>query len=146
MKAVCKWSIYWSEWAKETYLYGTKLQFLGRDQIRFENDLISPGAVIKTWHSATLYQRDRIEPTLPIIDGERKYRICLDADMDMRDGLLLKFIFYQKNGELEDSTIVRGTESIIQCPIRTYHYDVQLICSGSHRFTFHRFTIEELEG
>ena len=139
------WTVYWRNEANEAYLYGSKIKFIQKDEVEFMNDLIPPGAVIKTWHSLTRFQRDMVEPTLPMIDGEREYRVRLHADMDMKDGLLLKFLFYQKNGELEGETILRGEDMTFRCPIRTFYYEVQLICAGSHKFCFHSFSLEELE-
>ncbi len=140
------WKIYWRDQGDSTYLYGSRIRFCGKEEIVFENDLIPPGSVIKSWYSKTNYQIQRVEPSLPLIDGERHYRVILNADLDMPEGLLLKFLFYQKNGELEGTEILRGREMIFQCPIRTFSYEVQLICAGSHQFHFHNFVIEELTG
>jgi accessory secretory protein Asp3 len=88
---------------------------------------------------------DRVEPSLPIIDGEKSVRVRVNIDSDVEGGVLLRFLFFQRNGKLEGSEIIRGDEAVILCPIRTYYYHVQLIAGGSHKIHFHDFTIEELE-
>ena len=61
------WKIYWNEYAKETYLYGTELLFHTKDDVEFRNELMPPGTVIKRWFSKVNYQAARIEPMLPMI-------------------------------------------------------------------------------
>ena len=139
-----RWDIHWNNEMKDAFLYGSSVRFIRKDDVYYENELMSPGTVIKQWSSMTNYQLDRVEPSLPIIDGERRIRVTLDVDMDIEGGLLLKFIFFQKNGIVVGSEILRGSEIEIKCPIRTYYYQVQLICGGSHKFHFHSFSIEEL--
>ena len=87
------WKVYWNEYAKDTYLYGSEVYFHAKDDVEFRNELIQPGAVVKRWFSKVNYQETRIEPTLPMIDGEGSYHISLDAAAEPEDGLLLKIIF-----------------------------------------------------
>ena len=64
------WKVYWNEYAKDTYLYGSEVYFHAKDDVEFRNELIQPGAVVKRWFSKVNYQETRIEPTLPMLDGE----------------------------------------------------------------------------
>jgi accessory Sec system protein Asp3 len=139
-----RWKIYWKDEMKDAFGHGATIKFLQKDDVYYENELISPGTVIKQWTSMTNFQLDRAEPALPIIDGERRIRIKLDVDMDIEEGLLLRIIFFQKNGTVVGSEVLRGSELEFKCPITTYYYQVQLICGGSYRFHFHSFSIEEL--
>ena len=61
------WKIYWNEYIKDTYVYGTELFFHAKDDIEFRNELVPPGTVIKRWYSKVNYQAMRIEPALPKI-------------------------------------------------------------------------------
>lgn len=140
-----KWIIYWKEYAAETFLKGAKVKFLRKDDVEYENEFLSPGTVVKKWHSRTSFQKDMQEVTLPLIDGERRYRVTLHVDSKMKDGLLLRFVFFQRNGEVEGTAIMRGKSDIIECPIKTFSYDVELISAGETCFNFHYFSIEELE-
>ena len=124
------WKIYWNEHAK--------------DDIEFRNELMPPGTVIKQWFSKVNYQARRIEPALPMIDGEGRYHISLDASAEPLDGLLLKLIFYDRYDMEAGSQIVRDGEADFQCPLKTFSYEVQLINAGATQFHFHSIMITEI--
>ena len=138
------WKIYWNEYAKDTYLYGSELFFHAKDDVEFRSELMPPGTVIKKWFSRANYQMMRIEPTLPMIDGEGSYHISLDAAAEPEDGLLLKIIFYDRYDVEAGSQIVRDRETDFQCPMKTFSYEVQLINAGAAQFHFHSITITEV--
>lgn len=138
------WKVYWNEYAKDTYLYGSELFFHAKDDIEFRNELMSPGTVIKRWFSKANYQAMRIEPALPMIDGEGSYHIRLDATAEPEDGLLLKVIFYDRYDVEAGSRIVRDGEADFQCPMKTFSYEVQLINAGAPQFHFHSIEITEI--
>lgn len=139
------WKIYWNEYTKDTYVYGSEILFHAKDHIEFRNELIQPGAVIKSWFSKVNYQAMRIEPTLPMIDGEGRYHISLDASAEPADGLLLKLIFYDRYDVEAGSQIVRDGEADFQCPLKTFSYELQLINAGTAQFHFHSIMIREIE-
>ena len=103
-----------------------------------------PGTVIKRWYSKTNYQLTRIEPALPMIDGEGRYHIRLDASAEPSDGLLLRLVFYDRYDEEAESQIIRGGEGDFQCPLKTFSYEVQLINGGATRFHFHSIVMAEI--
>ena len=138
------WKIYWNEHAKDAYLYGTEMCFHAKDDIEFRNELMPPGTVIKQWFSKVNYQARRIEPALPMIDGEGRYHISLDASAEPLDGLLLKLIFYDRYDMEAGSRIVRDKEADFQCPRKTFSYEVQLINAGATQFHFHSIMITEI--
>lgn len=138
-----QWKVYWTEYASDVYLYGTELSFHAKEDVEFHNALMPPGTVIKTWHSMVNYQAGRIEPALPIIDGEGRYHVSLDIDCDVPEGIFLQFVFFGKNGEEAGSLIMKEPEMDLQCSLKTYSYDAQLVCAGAHAFHFHSFTIRE---
>lgn len=138
------WKIYWSEYAKEAYLYGSEIFFHAKDDIEFKNELMSPGTVIKRWFSKVNYQMMRIEPALPMIDGEGSYHIRLEACSDPPDGLILKLVFYDRYDTEIGSRIVRDGEADFQCPLKTFSYELQLINAGATQFHFHAITITEV--
>ncbi|MCR5144483.1 MAG: accessory Sec system protein Asp3 [Lachnospiraceae bacterium] len=139
-----KWIVYWRDYSFNSYLYGSNIIFHSEDDVEFNNPLVPPGTVINTWKSQANYQLERVEPTLPIIDGERSYKVRLDVTADKKDSLLVRFRFFQKNGTSEGIYILRGDEGVFKCPIRTYYYEVDLIEAGAHHFHFHSITLEEL--
>ena len=138
------WKVYWNEYGKDVYSYGTELTFLAKDDISFKNQLMPPGTVIKRWYSKTNYQLTRIEPALPMIDGEGRYHIRLDASAEPSDGLLLRLVFYDRDDEEAESQIIRGGEGEFQCPLKTFSYEVQLINGGATRFHFHSIVMAEI--
>ena len=138
------WKVYWNEYAKDTYLYGSEVYFHAKDDVEFRNELIQPGAVVKRWFSKVNYQGTRIEPTLPMIDGEGSYHISLDAAAEPEDGLLLKLIFYDRYDVEAGSKIVRDKEADFRCPMKTFSYEVQLINAGAAQFHFHSIMITEV--
>lgn len=138
------WKIYWNEYAKDTYIYGTELLFHAKNDIEFSNELMPPGTVIKRWYSKVNYQAMRIEPALPMIDGEGRYHISLDASAEPCGGLILKIIFYDRYDAEAGIQIVRDGEADFRCPLRTFSYEVQLVNGGAARFHFHSIVITEM--
>lgn len=138
------WRIYWNEYASNAYIYGSEIHFHGKEDIEFCNALMPPGTVIKRWFSKTNYQMMRVEPSLPLIDGEGRYRISLDADADVEDGLLLRLLYFDRYDEEVGSQIVRDGAAEFRCPLKAYSYEVQLIAAGAKRFHFHAITITEV--
>ena len=73
------WKIYWNEYAKDTYIYGSEVSFHAKDDVEFKNMLMPPGTVIKRWFSKTNFQAMGIEPSLPMIDGEGYFQCPLKS-------------------------------------------------------------------
>lgn len=139
------WYVYWNDYAKDTFINGSEIFFHGKDDVEFKNDFMSPGTVIKKWHSKTNFQIDKVEPTLPMIDGEGKYRIRLYCSEDGMNKLLLKIRYYNRYNNEIGSEIIRDGEIIFKCPIQTFSYDVELISSGANHFHFNFIEIMEVE-
>lgn len=138
------WKIYWNEYTTGAYLYGSEIYFHTKEDVEYKNELIQPGAVIKCWHSKVNYQSMRVEPALPMIDGEGRYHISLEASVEPADGLLLKLIFYDRYDTEVGIQIVRDGSVKFQCPLSTFSYQVQLIDAGATQFHFHSITITEI--
>lgn len=138
------WNVYWNEYASDTYLYGSKIQFHQKDDIEFENHLMPPGTVIKQWTSKTNYQRDRIEPSLPLIDGEGRYRIAAAVDTLEGEHIMLRIVFYDRYENEVGNIALWDKETYFKCPITTYSYSIQLLNAGVTRFHFHSIGIWEV--
>ncbi len=138
-----QWKIYWNEYVNETYLYGTEIDFHAKDDVEFKNLLMPPGTIIKKWYSRVNFQAGRVEPTLPIIDGEGHYHISVNVESDVKEGIFLRLLFLDKNGEEAGSLFVDKPEMEFTCPKKTNSYEAQLICAGAHSLHFHSFTISE---
>lgn len=142
--AVERWNVYWNEFASNTYTYGSKLQFHAKDDVVFENELMPPGTVIKEWFSKTNFQKDKIEPALPIIDGEGQYQISADIECPEEESYLLRLVFYDRFENEVESIQIWDKAAEFRCPLRTYSYKLQLINGGLTSFRFHSVSIWEI--
>lgn len=139
------WKVYWNEFGSDAYLYGSQIEFLDKHRVHFKNELMPPGTVIKEWFSKTNYQASRIEPSLPLIDGESYYRIKVHVDTPENKGCLVRLVFYDRYEREAGDITIRDFEKEFACPLKTYSYSMQLINGGMKEFTFHSITIEEIE-
>ena len=139
-----KWTVYWSEYASDTYLYGSQILFHKKDDVEFTNLLMPPGTVIKQWYSMTNFQMQKIEPTLPIIDGEGEYQITLNVDIGEHENLLGRLVFYDRYGVEAGTLTLRDKVTNFRCPMKTYSYRLQLINGGVTKLHFHSIVIQEV--
>ncbi len=139
-----KWTVYWSEYASDTYLYGSKIIFHKKDDVEFQNLLMPPGTVIKQWYSQTNFQMQKIEPTLPIIDGETEYQITLNIDTGENETCLGRLVYYDRYGVEAGTLTLRDKETRFRCPLKTYSYRLQLLNGGVKSFHFHSVIIQEV--
>lgn len=139
-----KWTIYWSEYSAHTYLYGSKMRYRKKDDVEFINLLMPPGTIIKQWYSKTNFQLDRVEPTLPIIDGEGEYLITLNIDVPEGENYLARLVFYDKYEVEAGQVVLRDKETVFRCPLKTYSYRLQLINGGLTKLNFHSIVIQEI--
>ena len=140
------WNVRWREYTSDTYIFGSVIKFLDDGTVVYKNRLIPPGTVIHKWYSKTNFQLKKIEPTLPLIDGERAYSITLNVDIeyDNSDALMLRIIFFDRYDKEAESIIVRGRKAYFKPSIKTYSYCIELINGGEADFKFHSFDIEEV--
>ncbi len=138
------WTIYWNEYSSDTYLYGSEIDYQSKNSVHFKNPLMPPGTVIKQWYSLTNYQAQRIEPALPIIDGESRYKITVNVDTEDGEGCLIRLVFLDRYEREAGDFTLRGKEAEFSCPLKTYSYKMQLINAGMKEFTYHNVIIEEI--
>lgn len=139
-----KWTVFWNEYASDTYLYGSQIIFHKKDDVEFRNMLMPPGTIIKQWYSKTNFQIQRIEPTLPIIDGEGEYQIVLNIDTEENETCLGRLVFYDKYEVEAGSVTLRDKVTNFRCPLKTYSYRLQLINGGVTKLHFHSIVIREI--
>ncbi len=141
--AVVNWKIYWNEYSSEAYLYGSEIFFHKKDHVEFKNRLAPPGSVIKTWYSKVNYQAKRVEPSLPLIDGESRYHLLKNLESEDDGDVLIKITFYDRYENVAESIIMRDNEMDFKCPLKTYSFTIQLISAGSTHFHFHSLVLTE---
>lgn len=139
-----KWTIYWNEYSSDTYLYGSEIAYRRKDAVSFRNLLMPPGTVIKTWYSKTNFQAKRIEPALPMIDGESDYRITVNIDTPSGGSCLVRLVFYDRYEGEAGSVTIRDRQAGFRCPLKTYSYCMQLINGGVREFDYHSIIIQEV--
>lgn len=138
------WIVYWNDYTADTYLYGSEIEFHSKDNIEFHNDRMPAGTVIKRWYSKTQFQAQRIEPSLPIIDGENRYELIIDMDVPENELFLFRIVFYDKY-ELEAGFVnIRDIVTEFKCPLKTYSYQIELINGGLSHFNFHKMIIRDI--
>lgn len=139
-----KWTIYWNEYSSDTYLYGSEISYHQKNDVEFKNNRMPPGTIIKQWYSKTNYQAQRIEPALPMIDGESVYQIRMDVECPKGQECLLRLLFYDRYDVESGSIILRDEVTNFRCPLKTYSYRLQLINGGATQFHFHSIVIREI--
>lgn len=139
-----KWTIYWNEYSSDTYLYGSQITYHSKDDVEFTNELMPPGTIIKKWYSKTNYHINRIEPSLPMIDGENEYQIAVNIDCEDRAKCLIRLVFYDRFEVEVGSITIRDKITDFKCPIKTYSYSMQLINGGVKSFHFHSVIMREI--
>lgn len=138
------WVIYWNEYAADTYLYGSEVTYRKRDDVEFVNQLMPPGTVVKQWYSRTNYQAQRIEPALPMIDGESDYRLIVNIDSPPEQECQVRLVFYDRYETEVGNITARGKVTDFKCPLKTYSYRMQLLNGGAKEFHFHSIIIQEV--
>ena len=140
------WTIRWREYTADTYTYGSKIEFRDDKSVAFENSLIPPATVIHRWYSRTNFQTKRMEPTLPLIDGERPYEITLHADVadEDKNPLIMRIVFYDRYDNEAESIIVREKKVMFKPSLKTYSYCVELISGGEVNVVFRSLQIREI--
>lgn len=139
-----EWTIYWNEYSSDTYLYGSVVKYHSKYRVEFENSLMPAGTVIKKWYSKTNFQKQKIEPTLPMIDGEEKYEITINLDVIGEGQCIGELIFFDRYDLPAGHVVLRDRVTSFRCPLKTYSYSLQLINAGCTHFDFHSVVIREI--
>lgn len=139
-----KWVIYWNEYTSDTYLYGSEISYHRKKKVEFNNNLMPPGTIIKQWYSKTNYQAQRIEPALPMIDGESEYQLIVNISCIEEEKWLIRLVFYDRYDLEAGSIIIKDRVTNFRCPLKTYSYTLQLINGGMTHFYFHSIIIREI--
>ncbi len=138
------WTVLWNEFASDTYTYGANIVFHAGDDVEYRNALMPPGTIIKQWYSRTNFQKNKIEPALPVIDGEGSYQLAASIDCPEGERWLLRLVFYDRFENEVDSISIWDPVVNFRCPLKTYSYRLQLINGGMTGFRFHSVVIREI--
>lgn len=136
--------IYWEDDADETYLYGSRLAFEGR-QVSFANRLMPAGTSLKRWKSKTNFQADRSQPSLPLLHQGKTYQLTLLAQAQPADTLFLKVSFFDILGQLISVTLLRDDDRQFTFPEEAFSYQIELVNGGCHSFEFDALVLSDQE-
>ena len=139
-----EWKIYWNKEAFSAYMYGSHIEYPAKDEVLFENSFMSPGTVIYEWYSKTNYSTQKIEPTLPMIDGESRYRIKVNMESIGMGEAMIRLVFYDRYEREAGVLNITEKETEFQCPLKTFSYRMQLINGGVKEIHFHSVIIQEI--
>lgn len=138
------WKVYWNEYVSDTYLYGSEISLQPDKSVLYKNRLMPPGTILKTWCSKTNYQVNRIEPALPIIDGEAEYQIYAKIDYPESGSCILRLVFYDKFDAEISSMTMKQSVFRFRCPLQTFSYRIQLMNAGTSALHFYYMIIKEV--
>lgn len=140
------WIVRWREVLSNTYAAGSIIKTNKDNTVYYKNELMPPGTVIHTWYSKTHFQFQKIEPMLPLIDGEAAYSITMNmASTDGQEAkTILRVVFIDRYDNEFDSIILRDKFSMFKPPITTYSYRIELINSGLADFVFESLILREV--
>lgn len=141
-----RWIIRWRDFLSNSYSYGSLIEFLPDNKVRYKNRLMPPGTVLHTWYSKTNFQSSRVEPMLPLIDGENAYMVALHVEYlaEKRAGILMKVVFYDRYDNEFESIIIRNGKGMFKPPITTYSFSIELINGGCTEFIFDSLVLQEV--
>ncbi len=141
---VKEWKIYWNKETSNAYMYGSHIEYAAKDEVIFENPFLPPGTVIYEWYSKTDYSTQKMEPSLPMIDGESKYRIKIHMESEGMGEAMIRLVFYDRYEREAGVLNLTEKEADFKCPLKTFSYRMQLINGGVKKIHFHNVVIQEI--
>lgn len=141
-----KWIIRWREFLSNSYAYGSIIEFLPNNKVQYKNRLMAPGTVLHTWYSKTNFQATRVEPSLPLIDGENAYLLTANIEYpsEKHAGAILRVVFVDRYDNEFERIIIRDGRGMFKPPITTYSFKIELINGGCSEFIFDSLVLQEI--
>lgn len=135
MKQISANIITWDPREDETYLNGSQIS-LSKEEVVFENELMSPGKPLVTWYSQQNYQTNRNLAKLPLLTRGQTYQLKLVATVEPRQTLYLKVSFYSRFGEVLQTAFIKDLQGEFEYPKDAYEYRLELINAGVKKVNF----------
>ena len=137
------YSVRWDNLANESYLYGSSITFERDGTVRFSNQLMPPGQIIRRWQSDLNYQGKRHEPQLPVLEEGEEYEIRSYARCKPDGGVKLRIRFFDRQGEESGYVIIDNRVDNFVCPQGASAYELELINAGAEELVFHHIEIQK---
>ena len=133
--------LYWGPLSSVDYLWGSVIERLAEDQIRFTNPLMPSGQVLKSWKSLTSY---RMAPSLPLLQRGRTYVVEVQMTSRPAHTVMLEVVCQDRFGKIVDRQVSTEGQVKLVYPEQAYSYQVRLLSAGMQEFTFRYFTISPI--
>lgn len=127
--------ITWNYESGDSYLFGSKINYIAPDCVEFDNYLLPPGTDIRTWRSKMNFQWNKMGNILPILSPEKQYWIKLNVKLKENESVYIKVEFYNRFNDLLDFKIIYGVDSFIY-PKTAAYYSIILVNNGVSSFVF----------
>lgn len=136
--------LYWGPISSVDYLWGSVIERLAEDQIRFMNPLMPSGQVLKSWKSLTSYGEDRMAPSLPLLQRGQTYVVEVQMTSRPVHTVMLEVVCQDRFGKIVDRQVSTEGQVKLVYPEQAYSYQVHLLSAGMQEFTFHHITISPI--
>ncbi|MGT2911802.1 accessory Sec system protein Asp3 [Streptococcus cameli] len=124
----------------QSYLYGSKVSFEENETL-LHNPRLAAGKPLRTFQSRTNYQGNRSVPDLPALIPGKKYAIELDMETTPPLRYFVQIMFYNRQGEIVETTVLREGEEEFACPEDTFTYTVYIRSAGCYTLSFRSLSI-----
>ena len=91
--------LYWGPISSVDYLWGSVIERLAEDQIRFTNPLMPSGQVLKSWKSLTSYGEGRMAPSLPLLQRGQTYVVEVQMTSRPAHTVMLEVVCQDRFGK-----------------------------------------------
>lgn len=134
--------VYWQHNIGKTYIYGSKINYVTKDYVVFENNLFPAGSCLHSWTSLGNYQGQRSAVQLPLLEKGCEYNIYLNVSSMPNNTLYIELAFYDYYDKIINIVIVKMTSGTFTYPDDAYYYKISLINAGLQKIIFHNLVIE----
>ena len=131
-----EYTLHWKSCHAGPYLYGTEIRYPKDGSVTVRAPLVPSGKVLYAWHSETSYQKDRIEPTLPLIREGARCGIRMDYTCEPAETVLFRLVFYDRQKEEIEAIVTEKDTMSFVFPEDAYQYSLELVQGGFDTLTF----------
>lgn len=139
-----KFEVRWNVELTDFYKHGSTVEYT-KEEVRFENKMLSPGATIVTWKSNPSYQGQRGWLELPLLERGKRYHVKLEATSSPKPFLLLKVEFYNRAEDSIGLHLIQNHEGAFTYPKEAYSYTMTLLNNGIEELCFQKITLQSYD-
>lgn len=135
--------IRWKNLNSSTYLYGSELEWL-EEGVLFRHSRLPAGTRLHLWSSRTIYQKERQEPQLPLLQVGSTYQLSLSARVNPAGTLYVQISFYDRAERKLDDLVMKEEKLSFIYPKGAYYYQISLINAGCVEVMFESLRLRSL--